>query len=84
MVALVQRVSEWWAGQAMGWLPSGATEILITGHYHHPRVYKQGKRTWFQCPRQMQVKTYYKEQDYGTILVCYVLQLIKMVGITTR
>ena len=44
------KIMKWWAGQAMGWLPSGAAEILITGHYHHPRVYKQGKRTWFQCP----------------------------------
>ena len=29
---------------------SGAAEILITAHYHHPRLLKQGKRTWFQCP----------------------------------
>ena len=44
------KIMKWWQGQMFGWLPSGAAEILITGHYHHPRLLKQGKRTWFQCP----------------------------------
>ena len=44
------KIMKWWQGQMFGWLPSGAAEILITGHYHHPRMLKQGKRTWFQCP----------------------------------
>ena len=44
------KIIKWWQGQMFGWLPSGAAEILITAHYHHPRLFKQGKRTWFQCP----------------------------------
>jgi hypothetical protein len=31
------KIMKWWQGQMFGWLPSGAAEILITGHYHHPR-----------------------------------------------
>ena len=44
------KIMKWWQGQMFGWLPSGAAEILVTGHYHHPRLLRQGKRTWFQCP----------------------------------
>ena len=44
------KIMKWGQGQMFGWLPSGAAEILITGHYHHPRLLKQGKRTWFQWP----------------------------------
>ena len=44
------KIIKWWQGQMFGWLPSGEAEILITGHYHHPRLMQQGKRTWIQCP----------------------------------
>ena len=44
------KIMKWWQGQMFGWLPSGAAEILVTGHYHHPRLLRQGKRTWMQCP----------------------------------
>ena len=44
------KIMKWWQGQMFGWLPSGAAEILVTGHYHHPRLLRQGRRTWFQCP----------------------------------
>jgi len=44
------KIMKWWQGQMFGWLPSGAAELLLTAHYHHPRLLQQGKRTWIQCP----------------------------------
>ena len=44
------KIMKWWQGQMFGELPSGDAEILVTGHYHHPRMLQQGARTWFQCP----------------------------------
>ena len=44
------KIMKWWQGQMFGELPSGDAEILVTGHYHHPRLLQQGARTWFQCP----------------------------------
>ena len=44
------KIIKWWQGQMFGWLPPGEAEILITGHYYHPRLMQQGRRTWIQCP----------------------------------
>jgi len=44
------KIMKWWQGQMFGELPAGEADILITGHYHHPRMLQQGARTWFQCP----------------------------------
>jgi hypothetical protein len=44
------KIMKWWQGQMFGDFPVGDAEILITGHFHHPRMMQQGNRTWFQCP----------------------------------
>ena len=44
------KIIKWWQGQMFGDLPAGDASILITGHFHHPRMMQQGDRTWFQCP----------------------------------
>jgi hypothetical protein len=44
------KIMKWWQGQMFGHLPAGEADILVTGHFHHPRMMQQGDRTWFQCP----------------------------------
>ena len=44
------KIMKWWQGQMFGDFPVGDAEILVTGHFHHPRMMQQGNRTWFQCP----------------------------------
>ena len=44
------KIMKWWQGQMFGHLPPGEADILITGHFHHPRLMQQGNRTWMQCP----------------------------------
>ena len=44
------KIIKWWQGQMFGDFPVGDAEILITGHFHHPRMMQQCNRTWFQCP----------------------------------
>jgi hypothetical protein len=44
------KIMKWWQGQMFGHLPAGEADILVTGHFHHPRLMQQGDRTWFQCP----------------------------------
>ena len=42
---------KWWAGQALGQTPIGASaEVLITAHYHHYAVRSLGPRLWIQTP----------------------------------
>jgi hypothetical protein len=63
------KIMKWWQGQMFGWLPSGAAEILVTGHYHHPRVL---------------LKILLQELECGTNQAYSHSQLMQMDGITIR
>lgn len=41
-----QKISEWWQGQDHGRLPAWDADILITGHWHSPRVEQSGDGRW--------------------------------------
>lgn len=47
----LERVPDWWKGQAFGNEPVGHARILVTGHWHHTRVQQLGDgRLWAMAP----------------------------------
>jgi hypothetical protein len=40
----------WFKGQAAGKRPIGDADILVTSHFHHPRLADWGGCVWFQAP----------------------------------
>ena len=45
-----QKLLNWYRGQAAGKLPAGDADILLTSHYHHPRLADWGGCVWLQAP----------------------------------
>lgn len=45
-----QKAMRWWRGQMEGMQPVGDASILVSGHFHHLNVKRQGSRTWMQAP----------------------------------
>ena len=45
-----QKLLNWWRGQMEGRQAIGDADILVSGHYHHLQVVRQGTRTWMQAP----------------------------------
>lgn len=43
-------IPKWLAGQSLGRTEIGASEILITAHYHHYRAQQVGPNLWIQIP----------------------------------
>lgn len=43
-------IPKWLAGQSLGRTEVGASEVLITGHYHHYKVEQVGPNLWIQIP----------------------------------
>lgn len=44
------KLKRWFDGQAAGKLPAGDADILLTSHYHHPRLADWGGCFWLQAP----------------------------------
>lgn len=40
----------WYKGQAAGKRPAGDSDVLVTSHYHHPRLADWGGCLWMQAP----------------------------------
>ena len=45
-----QKLLNWYRGQAAGKQPAGDADILLTSHYHHPRLADWGGCVWMQAP----------------------------------
>jgi hypothetical protein len=54
---------KWWEGHAMGRVYPGlaASNVLVTGHYHHFNVKEQESRSLFICPSLTQVGDYFQD-----------------------
>lgn len=46
------KIEAWWDKQAGNHRPIGATNLLLSGHYHSLRVEWLGPRTWVQVPTE--------------------------------
>jgi hypothetical protein len=44
------KIYNWYKGQAAGKQPVGDADILITSHFHHPRMADWGGCVWMQAP----------------------------------
>jgi hypothetical protein len=43
-------IPKWFAGQSLGRTEVGASEVLITAHYHHYKAEQVGPNLWIQIP----------------------------------
>lgn len=44
------KIYNWYKGQAAGKMPAGDADVLVTSHYHHPRMADWGGCLWLQAP----------------------------------
>ena len=44
------KIYNWYKGQAAGKCPVGDADILVTSHFHHPRLADWGGCVWMQAP----------------------------------
>lgn len=44
------KIYNWYKGQAAGKKPAGDADVLVTSHYHHPRMADWGGCLWLQSP----------------------------------
>lgn len=44
------KILGWYKGQAAGKQPAGDADVLLTSHYHHPRLADWGGCVWLQAP----------------------------------